>query len=233
MDYSTPGFPVLRNLPELAQTYVHWVGDAIQQPHSFHPLLLLLSIFPSIRVFFQWVGSSHQITKELEIQLQYQFFQWIFKTHSFRIYLLDLLVFQGSLKSLQHQSRKASILQCSALFMVQFSNPYMATGKTIALTRRTFVGKVMFLLFKMLSRLVIIFLPRSNHLLISWLQLPSAVILEPPQNKVSHCFHCFPIYLPWSDRTRCHDFSFLNVELFFFFNFFMSMYDKTHCNVVK
>ena len=81
----------------------------------------------------------------------------------------------------------------------------MATGKTIALTRRTFVGKVMSQLFNMLSRLVITLLPRSKRLLISWLQSPSAVILEPPQNKVCHCFHCFPIYLPWRDGTRCLD----------------------------
>ena len=92
-------------------------------------------------------------------------------------------------------------------------HPYMTTGKTIALTRQTFVGKVMSLLFNMLSRLVITFLPRSKRLLISWLQSPSAVILEPPQNKIWHCFHCFPIYLPWSDGTGCHDLSFLNVEL--------------------
>ena len=95
------------------------------------------------------------------------------------------------------------------LSLVQLSHLYMTTGKTIALTKWTFVGKVMSLLFNMLSRLVIAFLPRSKHLLISWLQSPSAVILEPPQNKVSHCFHCFPIYLPWSDGTGCHDLSFL------------------------
>ena len=89
---------------------------------------------------------------------------------------------------------------------------YVNTGKTIALTRWIFVGKVMSLLFNMLSRLVIAFLPRSKHLLISWLQSPSAVILE-PLKIVSHCFHCFPIYLPWNDGTRCHDLRFLNVEL--------------------
>ena len=93
------------------------------------------------------------------------------------------------------------------------SHIHMTTGKTIALTRRTFVDKVMALLFNMLSRLVITFLPRSKHLLISWLQSPSAVILEPPPNKVWHCFHCFPFYFPWSDGTKCHDLSFLNVEL--------------------
>ena len=128
---------------------------------------------------------------------------------------LDLLAIQGTLKSiLQHHSSKASI------FGAQLSSqsnshihPYVTTGKTIALTRQTFVGKVMSLLFHMLSRSIIIFIPRSKGLLISWLQSPSAVTLEPPKSKVSHCFDCFTIYLPWSDWTECHDFSFLNVEL--------------------
>ena len=102
---------------------------------------------------------------------------------------MDLLAVQGTLKSLlQHHSSKASILRCSAFFMIQLAHPYMTTGKTIAFTRRTFVGKVMSLLFNMLSRLVITFLPRSKRLLISWLQSPSAVILEPPKIKVCHCF---------------------------------------------
>ena len=132
---------------------------------------------------------------------------------SFRMDWLDLLAVQGTLKGLlQHHSLEASILRCSALFIVQLSYPYMTTGKTIALTRWTFVDKVMSLLFNMLSRLVITFLPRSKCLLISWLQSPSAAILEPPKNQVSHCFHCFPIYLPWSNGTWCHDLSFLNVE---------------------
>ena len=120
---------------------------------------------------------------------------------------------KGLKSLLQHHSAKASILRCSAFFTVQLSHSYMTPGKTIALTRRTFVGKVMSLLFHMLSRLVITFLPRSKRLLISRLQSPSAVILEPPQIKVWHCFHCLPIYFPWSDGTRCHDLSFLNVEL--------------------
>ena len=98
-------------------------------------------------------------------------------------------------------------------FIVQLSHPYMTTRKTIALTRRTLVGKVICLLLNMLFRLVIIFFPRSEHLLISWLQSPSPVILKPPKNKVWHCFHCFPIYFPWSDGTGCHDLYFLNVEL--------------------
>ena len=132
---------------------------------------------------------------------------------------LDLLVVQGTFKSLlQHHSSKASILQHSAFCIVQLSHPYMTTGKTIALTRWTFVGKVMSQLFNMLSRLVITFLPRSKRLLISWLQSPSAVIFGPQKNKVGHCSHCFPIYSLWGDGTRCHDLSFLNVE--FLANFF-------------
>ena len=132
---------------------------------------------------------------------------------SFRIDWLDLLAVQGTFKSfLQHHNPKAWILQHSAFFIVQLSHPYMTTGKTIGLTRWTFISKVMSLLFNMLSRLVITFLPRSKWLLISWLQSPSAMIFGTPQNKVYHCFHCFPIYSPWSDGTGCHDLSFLNVE---------------------
>ena len=111
---------------------------------------------------------------------------------------LDLFAVQGTLKSLlQHHSSKASILQHSAFFIVQLSHPYMTTGKTTALTKWIFVGKVTSLLFNMLSRLVITFLPRSKRLLISWPQSPSAVILEPPKIVC----HCFPINLPWSDGT--------------------------------
>ena len=133
---------------------------------------------------------------------------------SFRMDWFDLLAVQGTLKSLfQHHNSKTSILQHSAFFMAQLSHPYMTTGKTIALTRQTSVSKMMSLLLNTLSRFVIAFLPRSKHLLISRLQSPSAVILQP--NKiVCHCFHCFPIYLPWSDGTRCHDLQFLNVEFY-------------------
>ena len=125
----------------------------------------------------------------------------------FRMDWLDLLAVQGTLKSLlQHHSSKASILQCSAFFTVQLLHPYMTTGKTIALTRWTFIDKVMSLLLNMLFRLVITFLPRSKRLLISWLQSPSAVILEPPPPPPNKAWsHCFPICLPWSDGTGCHD----------------------------
>ena len=144
------------------------------------PLLLLPSIFPSIRVISN--QSVLHITWpkywcfSFNISLSNEYSGLI----SFRMDWLDLLAVQGTLKSLlRHHSSKPSILRCSAFFMVQFSHPYMTTGKTIALTRWTFVGKVMSLLFNILSRLVITFLPRSNCLLISWLQSPSAVILEP------------------------------------------------------
>ena len=130
---------------------------------------------------------------------------------SLRVDWFDLFVVQGTPKSLlQHHSSKASSLRHSAFIRVQLSHPYVTTGKTIALTRWTIVDKVMSLLLNMLSRLVITFLPRSKGLLISWLQSPSAVILEPPKIKSDTCF---PISLPWSDGTRCHDLHFLNVEL--------------------
>ena len=162
-----------------------------------HPLFLLPPIPPSVRVF------SNESILHMRWPKYWSFSFSIIpsKAHPglifFRMDWLDLLGVQGTLKSLlQHHSLKASILQHSAFFIVQLSHPYMTTGKTIALTRRTFVGKVMFLLLNMLSRLVITFLPRSKCGLISWLQSPSAVILEPPQNKVRHCLHCFPIYFP-------------------------------------
>ena len=154
-----------------------------------HPLLLLPSIFPSIRVF----------PNESALHIRWPKY-WSFSFNispsnehpgliSFRMDLLDLLSVQGTLKSLlQHHSSKASILRCSAFFIVQLSHPYMTTGKTIALTRQTFVDKVMSLLFTMQSRLVITFLPRSMRLLISWLQSPSAVILEPPKIKSATIF---------------------------------------------
>ena len=146
------------------------------------PLLLLSSIFPSFRVF------SNESVLHIRWPRYWSFSFNISPSNvcsgqiSFRMDSLDLLAVQGTLKSLlQHHSSKASILRRSAFFIVQLSYPYMTTGKTIALTRQTFVGKVKSLLFNMLSRLVITFLPRSKGLLISWLQSPSAVILEPPK----------------------------------------------------
>ena len=161
------------------------------------PLILPPSIFPSIRVFSNESVLHIRWPKDWSFSFNISPFNEYSGLISFRTYWLDLLAVQGTLKSLlQHHSSKASILWHSAFFLVQLSPPYMTTGKPIALTRQTFAGKVMSLLFNMLSRLVIAFLPRNKHLLISWLQSPSALILEPQENKVSHCFHCFPIYLP-------------------------------------
>ena len=171
MNHSTPGLPVHHQLLEFTQTHVHWIGDAIQ---PFHPLSSPSppALHPSQhQSLFQWDNSLHEVAKVLEFKLQHQSFQWTPRA--------DLLAVQGTLKSLQHHSSKASILRRSAFFTVQLSHPYMNTGKTIALTRWTFVGKVISLFLNMLSRLVITFLPRSKRLLISWLQSPSAVILEP------------------------------------------------------
>ena len=169
MNRSTPSLLVHHQLPEFTQTHVHRVGDAIQpsQPLGL-PLLLLPPIPPSIRVF------SNESALCLRWSKYWSFSFSISPSNehpgliSFRMDWLDLLVVQGTLKSLlQHHSSKTSIFQCSAFFTVQHSHPYMTTGKTIALTRQTFVGKVMSLVFYMLSRLIITFLPRSKHLLIS------------------------------------------------------------------
>ena len=165
-----------------------------------YPLLLLPSIFPSIRAF------SNESVLCIRWPKDWSFSFSISPSNehpgliSFRMDLLDCLAVQGTLKSLlQHHSSKASILQHSSFFMVQLSHLYRTTGKTIPLTIQDFVGKVTSLLFNMLSRLVMAFLPRSKRPLISWVQSPSAVILEPKENEVCHCFHCFPIYLPWRD----------------------------------
>ena len=161
-----------------------------------HPLLFLPSIFPSIRIFSNESVLCIRWPKYWSFSFNISPSNEYSGLISFRMDWLDLLAAQGTLKSLlQHHGSKASILWCSAFFMVQLSHPYMTTGKTIALTRWTFVGKIMSLLFNMVSRLAIAFLPRSEHLLISWLQPPAAVILG-PKKIIFHCFHCFPIYLP-------------------------------------
>ena len=172
--------------------------------------LLLPSVFPSIRVFSNQSVLHIRWPKYWSCSFSIRASNEHPGLISFRMDWLDLLAVQGTLKSLlQHHSSKASILRHSAFFTVQLSHPRMTTGKTIALTRWTFVGKVIPLLFNMLSRLVITFLPRSKRLLISWLQSPSAVILEPPKIKSDTVSPSFP--MKW--WTRCHDPSFLNVEL--------------------
>jgi len=184
MNHRMPGLPVHHQLREFTQTHVHGVSDATQ---PFHPLSTPSPPAPN--------PSQHQsYSNESTLRMRWPMY-WSFslsispsKEHlglvSFRMDWLDLLAVQGTLKSLlQHHSSKASILRRSAFFTVQLSHPYMTTGKIIALTRRTFVGKVMSLLLNMLSRLVITFLPKSMCILISWLQSPFVVILEPRKIK--------------------------------------------------
>ena len=173
------------------------------------PLLLLPSIFPSIRVFSNESALRIRWPKYWSFSFNISPYNEHSGLISFRMDCLDLLAVQGTLKSLlQHHSSKASILQCSAFFIVQLSHPYMTTGNTTALTRRTFVGKVISLLFNMLSRLVITFLPRSKGLLISWLQSPSAVILEPLKIKSATVSNVSP--------SICHEVMGLNAMIFVF-----------------
>ena len=186
MNRSMPGLPVHHQLLEFTQIYVHCVSDPIQPSHplsspaSNPSVVLLPPIPPSITIF------SNESTLRMRWPKCWSFSFSISLSNehpgliSFRMDWLDLLAVQATLKSLlQHHSSKASTFQQSAFFIVQLSHPYMTIGKTIALTRRNFVGKVMSLLFNMLSRLFITFLPRSKCLLISWLQSPSAVIFDP------------------------------------------------------
>ena len=185
MNGTTPGFPVHHQHPELAQIHLHRVNDAIQPSHplsSPSPPTFNLSQHQGL---FKWVSSSHQVANIWGFQLQHQSFQWIFRTDFLQDWLVSSPCCPRDSQDylLQHHSSKASILWHPAFFIVQISHPYMTTGKTIALTRWTFVGKVMSLLFNMLFRLVIAFIPRSKHLLIFWPQSPSVVILEPKKMK--------------------------------------------------
>ena len=184
MGFSTPGFLVHHQLPELAQTLSIYSVMSSNHLILCHPLLLLPSIFPSIRVFSNESVLPIRWAKYWSFSLRISPSNDYSRLISFRIDWFDHLAVQGTLKNLlQHHSSKASVLRSLAFFMVQLSHPYMTTGKTIALTRWTLVGKVMSLLFIILSRLVIVFLPRSKCPLISWQQLPSAVILGPSKIK--------------------------------------------------
>ena len=206
MNRSTPGLAVHHQLPEFTQTHVHWVSDAIQPSHPLSSPSPPAPNPSQHQSLFQWVNSSHEVAKVLE----FSFSITPSKEHPglifFRMDWLDLLAVQGTLKSLfQHHSSKAWILLRSAFFTVQLSHPYMTIVKTIALTRRIFVWKVMSLFFNMLSRLIITFLPRSKHLLVSWLQSTSAVIFRPKKRKsltVSIVSHLFAMkwwdQMPWS-----------------------------------
>ena len=204
MDCSTPGLPVYHQFPEFSKTHVHWVGDPSSHLILCCPLLLPSSIFPNIMVFSDESVLCIRWPKYWSFSFNISPSNEYSGLISFRMDWFDLLAVQGTLKSLlQHHSSKTSILWCSSFFRVQLSHQYMTTGKTIALTRGTFMDKVMSLLFNMLSSLVITFLPRS--VLMSWLQWPSAVILEPPKLSQS-LFPLFPHlfamkwwdWMPWS-----------------------------------
>ena len=206
MDCSTPVFLVHHQFPE---SHVHRISDAIQPSHpvsSPSPPAFDLSQHWCL---FHWVGSSHQVAKYWSFSFSISPSNEYSGLISFRMDWLDLLAVQGTLKSLlRHHNSKALILQCSAFFTVQLSHPYKTTGKTIALARQIFVGKVISQLFNMLSRLVITFLPRSKRLLISWLQSPSAVILEPRKIK------SFTVYVV--SPFICHEVMGPNTMIFVF-----------------
>ena len=184
MGCNMPGFPIFHYLMELAQSHVHCVSDVIQPSHPLSPLLFITSIFPSIRVF------SNESTLHIRWSKYWSFSFSISPSNeysgsiSFRIDWFDLLAVQGILKSLlHHHISKASILQHLTFFMVQLSHPYVTTGKSITLIIWIFGSKVTSLLLNTLSRFIIVFLPGSKYLFISWLQSPSAVILEPKKIK--------------------------------------------------
>ena len=213
MNSSMPGLPAHHHFPEFTQTHLNRVGDAIQPSHPL-PFPSPPAPNPSQhQSIFQWVNPSHQVAKELEFQLQHQSFQWTRRTD------LPYNGLVGSPCSPRDSQESSPTPQFKSINSSTLSFLYSPTltsiydsGKTIALTEQTFVDKVTSLLFNMLSRLVITFLPRNKHLNFM------AVVMTfsdfgAPKYKVSYCFHCFPIYLPWSDGTGFHDLCFLNVEL--------------------
>ena len=210
MDCSMQVSSVLHCLPEFAQTHVHWVIDAIYPSHPLPPLLLLPSVFPSIRVFsneltlhIRWL-QGRNFSFSISPSIEYS------RLISFRIKWFDPHAVQGTHKSLlQHHCSKASIIWHSGFFTVQLSHLCMTTGKTMALTMWTFVSKLMSLFSNMLSRFVIAFLPRSKYLFISWLQSPSAVILEPEKRKA--------VTAPTFPTSICHEVMELDVMILIFF----------------
>ena len=214
-NHSTPGLPVHHQLLEFTQTHVHQFSDAIQPSHPLSsPSPPALNPSQHQGLFF-----SSESTLRMRWPKYWSFSFSISPSNeipgliSCRMDWLDLLEVQGTLKSLQHQSSKASILWHSAFFIVQLSHSYMTTGKTIALTRRTSVGKVMSVLFKMLSKLIIAFLPKEQASFNFMAAVTICSDFGAEENKVWHCFCCFPMYLPWCNGTTCHDLGFLNVEL--------------------
>ena len=212
MDHSMPGLPVHHQLPEFTQTHIHRVSDAIQTSHPVIPFSSCLQSFPASGSFpmsqlFASGGQSIGVSASASVlPMNTQDWSPLGWTGWISLHSKGLSRVFSNTTVQKHQFFGAQLSSQS--------NSHIHTWPLEkALTRWTLVGKVISLLLNMLSRLVITFLPRSKHLLISWLQSPSTVILEPQKNKVWHCFHYFFIYFPWSDGTGCHDFCFLNVEL--------------------
>ena len=207
MDCSTPGLPVPPHLSKLPKFMS--IASVMSSSH------LILDAFFSCLQSFQASGTLHEsqlftsgeqkVGASVSVSVLWMSIQGWFP---FRLSGLISLLSKGLRSLLQHHGLKASILWLSAFFMVQLLQPYVTTGKTIALPIETFIGRVICLPFNTLSRFVIAFPPRSNYLLISWLQSPSVVILEHLGEEICHCFHLFPFYLPWSNGARCHDLSF-------------------------
>ena len=212
MDCSAPGFPVLHYLLELAQTHVHWVGDAIQPSHPLSPLLLLPLIFPGIRVFSNESALLIRWPKYWSFSFSISPSNEYSVLISFRIDWVDVFAVPGTLKSLlQHHSSKALILQYSDFFMkVQLSHPYMTTGKTTALTIWTLVAKWCLCFLIRCLGLSEVFFQRASFNFMAAVTICSDFGAQ--ENKVCHCFLCFPIYLPWCNGTGCHDPSFLCVS---------------------
>ena len=213
MDCSTLSFPILHHLLEIAQTHVHRVCDAIKPSHFLVPPSPPAFNLPQHQGLFHFVGSSHQVAKVLELQLQHQSFQWILRTD----FLQDWLVWSPCCPRDSQESSPA--LQFESINSLALRLPYgptlisiLTTGKTIALTIHTFVSKVMYLLFNMLSRFIIVFLPRSNFFLNFMAAVTICSDFEAQEDKICNCFHFFPIYLPWSDGTSFRGLSFFNVE---------------------
>ena len=203
MDCSTIGFPVLYCCPEFAKIYIHWVSDAIRPSHPLFPPSPPPFSLSQHQGLFQWVGYSHHVAKVLELQHPSSEYSGLF---SFRVDWFDLLAVQGILKSLlQHHRLKASILWCSTFFMVQLSHLHMTTGKTIALTIRTFVGKVMSLIFNMPSKFITAFFQGASIFYFHGCSHHPQWFWR-PRKKVCHCFHFFPLvyamkwwdWSPWS-----------------------------------
>ena len=209
MDCSMPGLSVPHHLLKFAQVHVHCIGDAIQPSHPLTPSSPSALNLCQHQGLFQWINCLHQMTQILEFQLQHRSFQWVFRVD----FPQDWLVRSCCLRTARDSQESSPTPQLEGInslalpfFTIQLSQPYVATGKIIALTIQTFVSRVMSLLFNTLSRFVTPFLPRSKCLLMSWLTVTTCSDFRAQEEEICHYFHLFPLYLPGSNGARCHDF---------------------------